>query len=83
MKCLLLVFAIVFLSSCWKPYRSNYNDPPQQPQQKVWGSIPVYAAESAAKQIHDSSQKQALIQAGNIYAFGKYIFRLRSQYSPF
>jgi LVIVD repeat len=73
MKYVLLFFSILFLYSCWKPNTRDYSN---QPQQKVWGSKPVYAAESVAKHIQYSPQKHALIQAGNIYAFGKYIFQV-------
>ncbi|MEP7232960.1 MAG: hypothetical protein ABI691_22060 [Ginsengibacter sp.] len=73
MKYMMLLFLSLFLISCWKPYGGGYN---AQPQQKVWGSKPVYTAEHEAKQILYDPHKNPLIQAGNIYAFGKYIFQV-------
>ncbi|MBC7889430.1 MAG: hypothetical protein H7Z13_16250 [Ferruginibacter sp.] len=74
MKYVLLFFAVIFLYSCWEPFKKNY--PNQAPLQKVWGSKPVYAAENIAKQIIYTAQKQPLKKAGNIYAFGKFIFQI-------
>jgi len=67
-----MLFFTVFFTSCWKPY-GNYN---QSSQQKVWGSKPVYAAESVAKQIIYDPQKHPILRSGNIYAFGNFIFQV-------
>lgn len=76
MKYVLLLSAVFTLYSCyWN--NPGYNDsltPP--PLQKVWGSKPVYEAVTVAKQISYSAQKQPIAQAGNIYAFGNYIFQV-------
>ncbi|MES2645999.1 MAG: hypothetical protein V4717_03915 [Bacteroidota bacterium] len=73
MKYILLFMGTMLLSSCWK-FNSGYLPP--QPQQKVWGSKPVYAAKSAAEKISYTDQKHPNIQPGNIYAFGKFIFQV-------
>jgi len=74
MKYALLLLSTILLCSCWKPYRTDF--PTQPPERKVWGSKPVYTAESVAKKIGYLSQKQPLVQAGNIYAFENYIFQV-------
>lgn len=73
MKYIAVLFITLFLISCWKPYGGEYT---AQPQQKIWGSRPVYAAASEAKQILYDPHKNPLLRAGNIYAFGKYIFQV-------
>jgi hypothetical protein len=71
---LLLLFVMVF-SSCWNWDPNGYYAP-TAPMQKVWGSRPVYAAKREAKVIQYTAGKQPLLQAGNIYAFGSYIFQV-------
>ncbi len=75
MKTVLLLIAVIALSSCWKPYGRHGGETPYT-QQKVWGSKPVYAAISAAKKVIYTPQKEPLLKAGNIYAYGKYIFQV-------
>jgi hypothetical protein len=76
MKYLLSAAAVLLLYSCYwtRPYDGPV-DPPM-PTEKVWGSKPVYASQAAAKAIHYTAQKQPIVQAGNIYAFGHYIFQV-------
>ncbi len=74
MKYTILLLCAILLYACWKPYRTDYAM--EQAQQKVWGSKPIYTAESVAKKISYLPQKHPLIQAGNIYAFGNYIFQV-------
>jgi hypothetical protein len=73
MKFASLFFAVICLSSCW-PENRFYGEP--MPQYKVWGSKPVYAAETDAKRVFYTPQKQPLQQAGNIYAFRNFIFQI-------
>ena len=77
MKYSLLLLVVVLFYGCYyrNPGYDNSN-PPLYTGQKVWGSKPVYAAESAAKQIGYKAEKQPLLQAGNIYAFRNYIFQV-------
>lgn len=75
MKYLLLFFCTVLLCSCWK-FNNGYNSRPQPPQQKVWGSKPVYAAKTFAEKIDYTPHNHSVLQAGNIYAFGHYIFQV-------
>ena len=42
----------------------------------MWGNKPIYSSLSTAKKISYNAQKQPLVQPGNIYAFGKYIFQV-------
>lgn len=79
MKYGLLLFAVLVLCACrWRNsgYGFTEGGPPLLQAQKVWGSKPVYAAVNTAKQISYSAQKQPVTQAGNIYAFGNYIFQV-------
>ena len=73
MKIVTLTFCVLFLCSCWKPYRT----PPESfPQQKVWGSKPIYSAISAAKNVEYHTGKQPIKTAGNIYAYQNFIFQV-------
>ena len=72
MKCILLIFSTGMLFSCWRP-RDNYYP---NTQQKVWGNKPVYASESAAKQIIYDPHKHPIQLPGNIYAFQNFIFQV-------
>jgi hypothetical protein len=74
MKYAFLLLVIPLLYSCWPRGTGDYTDGP--PMKKVWGNKPVYATEITAKQIQYIAQPQSLLQAGNIYAFGKYIFQV-------
>ena len=76
MKTVPLFFAIILLASCFKPNNQYIDQPPPLTPQKVWGSKPVYAAETTAKKILYLPQKQPVIRAGNIYAFGNFIFQI-------
>lgn len=71
MKYMLTCLFALSLISCWKiksPYR-EYGP-------KVWGSKPVYAAESDAKKIIYDAQKHPVIAPGAIYAIGNFIFQV-------
>jgi hypothetical protein len=72
-----LLLAMFGLSSCFY-LGKNYNRPPEQPYvtQKVWGNKPVYASLEKGKEIRYIAGKQHIRQAGNIYAFGRYIFQV-------
>lgn len=63
-----------FLCACWGMAPAPDVNP--MPRAKVWGNKPVYATEVAAKQIRYLAEKQPLHTAGNIYAFGSYIFQV-------
>lgn len=71
MKYPLLLFFTLALVSCWK-IKGTYHEYGQ----KVWGSKPVYAALSDARQIIYDPNKHPIIEAGNIYAFGHFIFQV-------
>jgi hypothetical protein len=73
MKFVLPVLTLLFLTSCWKPYRGHTELPPQQ---KVWGNKPVYEAITTAKKIVFVAGKQPLSEAGNIYAYHQFIFQV-------
>jgi hypothetical protein len=75
MKWLLLFLAAGLLYACFKP-RVNYDNNQPPPAQKVWGSRPVYEDAGVAKRIQYIPTKQSLIHAGNIYAFGNFIFQV-------
>jgi hypothetical protein len=73
MKFSVLFILLLSLASCW-----NY-DPIDLTgaERKVWANRPVYAADNTkAKEIGYTAGKQPLVQAGNIYAFGGYIFQV-------
>ena len=73
MKYILLLLCIsCFFTSCWKA-KTPYT---YQEMKKVWGSKPIYAADSTAKIIRYIPQKQVIVSAGNIYAMGNYIFQI-------
>jgi LVIVD repeat len=76
MKYVLLSAAVLLLTSCYwtHPYEGN-SEPPINIQ-KVWGNKPVYAARDVAEEISYIAEKQPVIQAGNIYAKGNYIFQI-------
>ncbi len=74
MKYGILFFSVIFLTSCWKPFQHNSGI--AYPQQKVWGSKPVYAAIESAKKILYDPVKHPIVFAGNIYAFKNYIFQV-------
>lgn len=75
MRVILLLLLTVSLVSCWDfGYKGYYG--PQYPQVKVWGSRPVYDDKQSYKTIRYLAGKQPLQQAGNIYAFGRYIFQV-------
>lgn len=74
MKYAFLLLVIPLLSSCWTRGTGDYIGGP--PERKVWGNKPVYATEGVAKSIQYIAQPGSLSQAGNIYAFGKYIFQI-------
>ena len=77
LKKLLLLFSVtLFLFSCYKfgkkPENETWTSTP-----KVWGYKPVYASsETSAKAIVYSAVPQAVVNAGNIYAFHNYIFQI-------
>jgi hypothetical protein len=73
----LLILTMFSLSSCYY-IGKNYNNPPQPPSygQKVWGNKPVYESLDKGKRIEYIAGKQPIKQAGNIYAFGRYIFQV-------
>ena len=71
-------FVIIFvfcacISSCWKPYHS-YSGYTQNFGQKVWGNRPIYSAKNTAQVILYDPHKHNILSAGNIYAFGNFIF---------
>jgi hypothetical protein len=71
MKYITLFVGALFLVSCWKnsvPYTYN--------RTKVWGHRPIYAAWSDAELIVYQPGKQSIVQPGNIYAFGNFIFQV-------
>jgi hypothetical protein len=74
MKYLPLFFVTICFYSCWKPVNSYSGE--QTPQQKVWGNRPIYTAISIAKQVIYTPNKQPIQHAGNIYAFGHFIFQI-------
>lgn len=76
MKYVLFSIVVFLLCSCYwtHPYEGPAYRP--MPAQKVWGNKPVYKAAAVAKEIGYTPQKQPIGQAGNIYAFGHYIFQV-------
>jgi hypothetical protein len=76
MKYVFAFALMLLLYSCYwtRPYEGPIE--PQMPLQKVWGNKPVYAAADVAREIAYTPQKQPIGQAGNIYAFGYYIFQV-------
>ena len=77
MRWIPLLLALFCLGSCWNLGTDNYYSPdPPLPRNKVWGLKPVYKAKRDAKTIQYTAQKQPLLLAGNIYAFGHYIFQV-------
>jgi hypothetical protein len=77
-KCSAFLFALIFLSSCWKfsDRRTGPGSPPIIPTEKVWGFKPIYGSDSAAKKIVYTAAPRAVVSPGNIYAFQNYIFQL-------
>lgn len=75
MRILLLLLVTIGLCSCWNWDPHGYYGP-EPPRHKVWGLKPVYAAKTSAKTIQYLPGKQPLKQAGNIYAFRRYIFQV-------
>lgn len=73
MKFVFILLSPVFLCSCWniKSDYGIYNNGP-----KVWGSKPVYAKESDAKEIIFDSKKHPVIAPRNIYTIGNFIFQV-------
>lgn len=67
---------IVSLSSCWD-FRKPIVEP-FYPMAKVWGNKPVYSTETEAKKVLYSSTPLPVINAGNIYVKGNYIFQLET-----
>lgn len=77
MRVILLFLLIIGLSSCWTwGYNGDDYYGPSIPAHKVWGSRPVYDDKQTAKTVAYLPGKQPLQQAGNIYAFGRYIFQV-------
>lgn len=75
MRYILLCFFLLCLVSCWKPYGDRNGGVVYAPQ-KTWGSKPVYAAIDSAKEILYDPAAHPVINAGNIYAFNKFIFQV-------
>ena len=71
MKYILLLIPVV-VCSCWNYDRTRY----LYPQQKVWGSKPVYGSKSEVQKISYDPNKHPNQNPGNIYAYGKYIFQI-------
>lgn len=76
MRLISLLLASICLCSCWNWDANGYYAPTVPRTQKVWGNKPVYKAKAEAKVIRYIAEKQPLLQAGNIYAFGQYIFQV-------
>ncbi|MEI6948754.1 hypothetical protein V9K67_16305 [Paraflavisolibacter sp. H34] len=70
MKLFLLYCGLLTMGTCWRYH------PVEPPERKVWGNRPVYAAENKAREISYIAGKQPIVQAGNIYAIGPYIFQV-------
>ena len=77
--CSVLIF-LFLLASCFKldfkPYNSYDNGRYNYSEQKVWGSKPIYSKDPTIRQIKYISSKQPVVSAGNICAFGNYIFQV-------
>lgn len=71
--CLITLISIFLLVSCFK---LKYWGSDRVPNQKVWGSKPIYSKDPTIKQVKYTNSKQPVISAGNICVFGNYIYQV-------
>ncbi|CAN5827468.1 hypothetical protein BH11BAC4_BH11BAC4_20880 [soil metagenome] len=74
MRLLLVLSISLTLSSCWTKVRPNPN--PVYGNERVWGNEPIYDAVNDAKQVSYIDSARPVINPGNIYAKGNFIYQL-------
>lgn len=72
MKYLLFLLTVISFASCWTKIKPSYTP---EMYGKVWGSKPIYGIDSLVKRFVYTSVAQPVINPGNIYVKGNYIFQ--------
>jgi len=76
-KSLQFILVSIVLFSCWKfPNNNNNGGGGYNSDRKVWGYVPIYGPDSAAKKILYEAGARNVVMPGNIYAFQNYIFQV-------
>lgn len=72
MKYWLFLVTAISITSCWTKIKPTYKP---ETYAKVWGSKAVYGVDSLVKKLLYTSVAQPVLNPGNIYVKGDYIFQ--------